>query len=96
MKTKVIGIATGSRTLEVWHFESNNSFCKLFCEHLVRETGHNVIVIEGEVTGTYKVPQQNVEFIPFEDRFKELAKTSPASLPSTYSGDYINDQTQTK
>lgn len=73
MSITVVGCATGSNNIECWHFEQNNDFCKKFCEHLARETGRNVIVLEGEVIGTYSVSKVPIDYTPFHERFKQMA-----------------------
>lgn len=84
MKVKVIGIATGSKDVEVWGFDSHDDTCKRFCELLVRNTHMNVIVLEGEVIGTYSVPPMPVNFTADKDRFNKNADT--VGLPDDYGG----------
>jgi hypothetical protein len=84
MAIKVIGIATGSKDVEVWHFEKHDDLCKKFCETLARETGRNVIVIEGEVIGTYSICEYPVNYIPFSERFDRIA--SDILISETFSG----------
>jgi hypothetical protein len=89
MAVIVIGIATGSGDIEVWHFDRNDDLCKAFCETLVRSTCKRVVVLEGEVMGTYSIQDIPVEFIPFEERFKSR---NDRHLPDTFSGREIKQE----
>jgi len=63
MQVIVVGVATGSREIETWAFDSPE-LCKAFCEQLVRSTGNNVWVIEGAIVGKYCLEEMPVTFIP--------------------------------
>lgn len=73
-KYTVIGIATGSRDLEAWHFD-DDTLIEPFCQNLVRETGKSVWLIEGgELLGKFEMDDLPVKFtlekLPIPDKHK--------------------------